>query len=357
MTASERLVEQLGLTAQNAVAVHNPSNMFYLTQGYTGEGAVYISGTRRVIVTDFRYTEQAERQAPDFQVVMTDKGLNHNQWIARFCAEDGVEVLRYEDDYLTVSAFEALRHAVGDGVTYRSLEKAPEKLREIKTPDEVEAIRRACAITSAAFDAILPKIHEGMTEKELQIELDFTMLRLGADGNAFDTIIASGENGSLCHAIPGSRKLRKGDMITMDYGAKVGGYCSDMTRTVALGEPSAEMRRVYDTVLHAQEACEEALAAGKYCFDIDRIARDYIDAQGYAGRFGHGLGHAVGIDIHENPRLSMTCHDILQAGVVMTVEPGVYLPGVGGVRIENTCLVTENGCEALTTAPKQLIIL
>ena len=357
MTASERLVEQLGLTAQNAVAVHNPSNMFYLTQGYTGEGAVYISGTRRVIITDFRYTEQAERQAPGFQVVMTDKGLSHSQWIARFCAEDGVETLRYEDDYLTVSAFEALREAVGDAVAYRSLDKAPEKLREIKTPDEVEAIRRACAITSAAFDAILPKIHEGMTEKELQIELDFTMLRLGADGNAFDTIIASGENGSLCHAIPGSRKLRKGDMITMDYGAKVGGYCSDMTRTVALGEPSAEMRRVYDTVLHAQEACEQALAAGKCCFDIDKLARDYIDGQGYAGRFGHGLGHAVGIDIHENPRLSMTCHDTLQAGVVMTVEPGVYLPGVGGVRIENTCLVTEGGCEALTTAPKQLIIL
>lgn len=331
--------------------------MFYLTQGYTGEGAVYISGTRRVIVTDFRYTEQAERQAPGFQVVMTDKGLSHSQWIARFCAEDGVETLRYEDDYLTVSAFEALREAVGDAVAYRSLDKAPEKLREIKTPAEVEAIRRACAITSAAFDAILPKIHEGMTEKELQIELDFTMLRLGADGNAFDTIIASGENGSLCHAIPGSRKLRKGDMITMDYGAKVGGYCSDMTRTVALGEPSAEMRRVYDTVLHAQEACEQALAAGKCCFDIDKLARDYIDGQGYAGRFGHGLGHAVGIDIHENPRLSMTCHDTLQAGVVMTVEPGVYLPGVGGVRIENTCLVTEGGCEALTTAPKQLIIL
>ena len=151
-------MEQLGLTAHDAVAVHNPSNMFYLTQGYTGEGAVYISGTRRIIVTDFRYTEQAERQAPDFQVVMTDKGLSHNQWIARFCAEDGVEVLRYEDDYLTVSAFEALRHAVGDGVTYRSLEKAPEKLREIKTPGEVEAIPGAGPTTSPPFTATSPKI-------------------------------------------------------------------------------------------------------------------------------------------------------------------------------------------------------
>lgn len=337
--------------------MHNPSNMFYLTQGYTGEGVVYISARRRVIITDFRYTEQAERQAPQFEVVMTEKGLSHNQWIARFCTEDQVETLRYEDDYLTVRDFEALRGAVGDAVTYIPMDRAPEALRQIKSAAEGEAIRRACAITSQAFDAILPKIREGITEKELQIELDFTMLKLGADGNAFDTIIASGENGSLCHAIPGSRKLRKGDMITMDYGAKVGGYCSDMTRTVALGEPSAEMRRVYDTVLHAQEMCEAALAPGKNCADIDKLARDYIDAQGYAGRFGHGLGHAVGIDIHESPRLSGTCHDLVEVGHVLTVEPGVYLPGIGGVRIENTCLVVEGGCEPLTTAPKQLIIL
>lgn len=357
MTASERLVKQLGLTATSAVAVHNPSNMFYLTQGYTGEGAVYISGTRRVIITDFRYTEQAERQAPDFAVVMTEKGLSHSQWIARLCAEDAVETLRYEDDYLTVQAFGDLCAAVGDNIAYLPLKQAPEILRQIKTEAEVAAIRRACAITSQAFDAILPKIKEGMTEKELQIELDFTMLRLGADGNAFDTIIASGENGSLCHAIPGSRRLCKGDMITMDYGAKFGGYCADMTRTVALGEPSAEMRRVYDTVLHAQQTCEKALAPGKICFDIDKLARDYIDSQGYAGRFGHGLGHAVGIDIHENPRLSVSCHDTLQPGIVITVEPGVYIPGLGGVRIENTCLVTETGAEALTTAPKELIIL
>ena len=146
-------------------------------------------------------------------------------------------------------------------------------------------------------------------------------------------------------------------MITMDFGAKVGGYCSDMTRTVALGQPSPEMRKVYETVLRAQTMCEEALMAGKKGCDIDKLARDYIDARGYAGRFGHGLGHSVGIDIHEDPRLSQTCKDVLAAGVVITVEPGIYLPGVGGVRIENTCLVKENGCVPLTTADKQLIIL
>ena len=146
-------------------------------------------------------------------------------------------------------------------------------------------------------------------------------------------------------------------MITMDFGARVGHYCADMTRTVAFGTPTPEMRKVYDTVLRAQTMCEDALAAGKNCYDIDRLARDYIDARGYAGRFGHGLGHAVGIDIHEEPRLSPACHEILQAGVVITVEPGVYVPGLGGVRIENTCLVKENGCVPLTTADKQLIIL
>jgi Xaa-Pro aminopeptidase len=196
-----------------------------------------------------------------------------------------------------------------------------------------------------------------MTEKELQIELDFTMLKLGADTVAFDTIIAAGEHGSLPHAIPGNRPIRSGEMITMDFGAKVGNYCADMTRTVSLGNPSDEMRRMYDTVLRAQTMCEDALAAGKNCFDIDKLARDYIDARGYKGRFGHGLGHAVGIDIHEEPRLSTTCHDTLQAGIVITVEPGVYVPGVGGVRIEDTCLVKENGCEILTDADKQLIIL
>lgn len=356
MTASDKLVEQLHLTATDAVAVHNPSNMFYLTQGYTGEGVVFISPRRRVIITDFRYTEQAEKQAPGFEVVMTDKSLSHSQWIARLCQQEGVTVLRYEDDFLTVADFRTLMDAVGD-VACISLDQAPEALRVIKTEAEIAAIRRACQITSQAFDEILPKIKEGMTEKELQLELDYTMFRLGGEKLAFDTIIASGENGSLPHAIPGQRRLRQGDMITMDYGAKFGGYCADMTRTVALGKPSEQMLHVYNTVLKAQEMAESALKAGVCCFDIDKIARDYIDSQGYAGRFGHGLGHAVGIDIHENPRLSVSCHDILAAGTVITVEPGVYLPGIGGVRIENSCLVTENGCEALTTAPKELIIL
>ena len=357
MTASERLADLLRLGANTAVIVYDPSNMFYLTEGYTGEGLVFISRNRRAIVTDFRYTEQAERQAPGFEVLMTEKDRSAGQIAAELVRAEKITCVKTETNYLSVDRFTALRDALGEEVSCVSLEKAPQKLREVKTPTEVMAIRKACKITADAFRAILPKIREGMTEKELQIELNFTMLRLGADTTAFDTIIAAGENGSLPHAIPGSRTIRRGDMITMDFGAKVGNYCADMTRTVAFGQPSEEMRRIYDTVLRAQTMCEDALAAGKNCVDIDRLARDYIDARGYAGRFGHGLGHSVGIDIHEEPRLSPSCQEILKAGVVITVEPGVYVPGVGGVRIENTCLVKENGCEALTDAEKQLIIL
>ena len=357
LTAAEKLLNHLHTGPRVAVALHDPSNMFYLTEGYTGEGIVYLSEKQRVIITDFRYTEQAERQASGFQVEMTGQERNHNQILAELVKADGIDELRAETNYLPVDDFEKMRAALGEEVFCTPLNKAVQKLREIKSPTEILAIRKACDITSEAFSAVLPKIREGMTEKELQIELDFTMLRLGADEMAFDTIIASGENGSLCHAIPGSRKLKNGDMITMDFGAKVGGYCSDMTRTVALGQPSEEMRKVYETVLRAQTMSEEALKAGKKGNEIDKIARDYINARGYAGRFGHGLGHSVGIDIHENPRLSQNCKEILSAGIVITVEPGIYLPGIGGVRIENTCLVKENGCAPLTTADKQLIIL
>ena len=357
MSASERLEELLKLKPHSAVAVHDPSNMFYLTEGYTGEGMVFLSLSKRVILTDFRYTEQAEKQAPDFTVVMTDKDNQEKDRLAELVKEGGITELMVETNWLSVDRYQKIKAAVGEEVGVVPLNEAPQKLRRIKTPAEVVAIRKACDITSEAFSAILSKIRPGMTEKELQIELDFTMLKLGADGNAFNTIIASGENGSLPHAIPGSRVLQKGDMITMDFGAKVDGYCSDMTRTVALGQPSDEMKKVYETVLRAQTMCEDALMAGKTGFEIDKLARDIIDARGYAGRFGHGLGHSVGIDIHEEPRLSPTCKDVIKAGVVITVEPGVYLPGVGGVRIEDTCLVRENDCVPLTTADKQLIIL
>ena len=349
------LMDMLKLDKHEGVLVHNPSNMFYLS-GYTGEGLLLICRGEQAIVTDFRYTEQAQKQAPDFSVEMTGKDGTHESIVNRLCRSNGLDTLYYEDDYLTVLAFEACKAAI-PGVDWKSLNRQPQRLREVKDEKELELMSKACQLTGEAFERILSEIREGVTEKEIALKLDFDMLSHGASGLAFNTIVAGGAHGSLPHAVPGDYAFKKGDMITMDFGAKFGGYCADMTRTVALGTPSDEMRRVYDTVLTAQLRAQDAVMAGKCCRDVDAIARDYIDEQGYEGRFGHGLGHAVGIDIHENPRFNTACNAILKENMVITVEPGVYLPGVGGVRIENSVVVKKDGCVSLTTPSRELIIL
>lgn len=352
---AKKLISSMLLNEHEGVLVYNPSNMFYLS-GYTGEGLVLITNQVCAIVTDFRYTEQAENQSPDFQVHMVGNGRNHETIAGELCRANGVDTLYYEDDYLTVRTFERCRKNI-PGTEWKSVNGAVEKLREIKDENELHLISEACRITGEAFERLLPNIKEGMSEKELALMLEFDMLTHGASGLAFSTIVAAGANGSLPHAVPGDYKIRRGDMITFDFGAKFGGYCADMTRTIALGNPSDEMRKVYQIVLDAQMKAQDAVMAGKVCKDIDSIARDYIYSNGYEGRFGHGLGHAVGIDIHESPRFSQTCNDIAQVGQVMTVEPGIYLPGVGGVRIENSVIVREGGCDVLTKPTRELIIL
>ncbi|MDD3411609.1 MAG: Xaa-Pro peptidase family protein, partial [Eubacteriales bacterium] len=251
MNRAKRLIDALGLSEHEAAVVYNPSNMFYLS-GYTGEGLVYISPAECAVVTDFRYTEQAEKQAPGFCVEMTEKGRTHEQIVAALCLKGGVDKLYYEDDVLTVRQFETARETIR-GVEWKSMRNVPETLRQVKDPEELELIAQACKITSESFERFLPQIKEGMTEKELALLLEFDMYHHGAEKLAFSTIVAAGKNGSLPHAIPGDYKVRRGDMITFDFGAKVGGYCADMTRTVALGEPSDEMKRVYAVVLQAQQ--------------------------------------------------------------------------------------------------------
>lgn len=355
MNRLEKVMQLAGVGANEAILIHKPSNIYYLS-GYTGEGLLAAGMGFQAIITDFRYTEQAENQAPGFEVQMIEKGVSHADLAAKLYAAHGVSTVYYEDDEVTMRAFEGLKKAMPE-MNFVSLKNAPEMCRRVKDEKELSFIEEACNISCRAFEAVLPKVKPGMTEKQIQILLDFTMLEMGADGLAFDTIVASGENGSLPHAIPGPRQIQMGDMITFDFGAKKHGYCADMTRTIAIGTPKPEMRRIFDTVLLAQEECEKALAPGKICKDIDSIARKIIDDAGYQGRFGHGLGHAVGIDIHEDPRLSQACADPLEVGHVVTVEPGIYIPGLGGVRIENTCAITENGGRTLVHAQKALLIL
>jgi len=350
-----KLIAAMGLKEHEAVMVYKPANFFYLT-GFTGEGLALVGAKGRAVITDFRYVEQAQNQSEGFEVLSISKGQTHEDIASGLCARWNVTTLYYEEDAMTVRTFHAAQNAI-QGVTWKPLRDDIEHLREIKDDSEIVLIEKACKITSESFERILSQIKEGMTEKELAVQLEFDMLFHGADGPAFTTIIAAGANGSLPHAVPGQYRIRRGDMITMDFGAKVGGYCADMTRTVAFGKPNDEMRRVYETVQTAQRMSADAVRAGGDCRAIDAIARNYIDAQGYPGRFGHGLGHSLGIEIHENPRLNATALSTLQVNQLMTVEPGIYLPGVGGVRIEDTVVVLEGGCRALTLPTKELLIL
>ncbi len=346
---------EAGLKPNEGVYLTQPSNLFYLT-GYTGEGILAVTSRSVAIVTDFRYTEQAEQQAPGIPVKMIRKGFGHGRLAWEMMAGEGVDTVYFEDSQVTVRDFEQLK-ADMPGAEFRPLKDVAEKMRTVKDADEVSRIRRACAISCEAFQELLTFAKAGMTERQVQLHLDYTMLSLGAEGLAFDTIAAAGEHGSLPHAIPSDRVIREGEMLTLDFGARWHGYDADMTRTISFGEPGVEMRRIYETVLRAHLECEDMLRPGVRCQDVDAHARKIIDDAGYAGRFGHSLGHGVGIDIHELPRVSMSSETVLEPGHIVTVEPGIYVPGLGGVRIEDTCVITEDGFQSLVPAPKELLIL
>lgn len=354
MDRTERLFAKL--PENSAALVHNPSNIFYLS-GYTGEGLLLVAPGLKAVITDFRYVEAAEKQCPEFEIHSIRAGVGHVKLAAELLEKKGITTLLFEDNIVTVRAMRDMQKVMPENMTFAPLDFAVESLRTVKDEEELKAIQHACDITCEAFEYICTYIKPGMTERQVQLALDNKMLELGAQSTAFSTIIASGENGSLPHAVPGERVIKNGDLVTMDFGAKVDGYCSDMTRTVAVGEPSDELRKIYDIVLRAQEAAQAALAPGKNCADMDKVARDIIAEAGYGECFGHSLGHGVGIDIHEEPRLSSRSTDVLAPGHIVTVEPGIYVPGVGGVRIENTCVITDDGYRALCSASKELRIL
>jgi Xaa-Pro aminopeptidase len=349
----EKLLELLSAAQIQGALVHKPSNMRYLS-GYTGEGLLVLAPGLRAVVTDFRYTEQAEQQAPGYSVHMTDAANTAEQVAAGLLS--GLEVVAFEDDEVTVKGMGKLSEAM-PGQRFVPMNRRVETLRQIKDADEIAWIEKACEISCLAFLDMLSFIAPGRTELEVRFALENALYRHGAEKLAFDTIVATGANGSLPHAIPGNRVIEKGHLVTMDFGARVGGYCADITRTVAVGTLGDKERHVYETVLAAQLLALDAIRPGAICREVDKIARDFIDEAGYKGRFGHGLGHSLGLDIHENPRLSSASDDTLAPGMLMTNEPGIYLPGQCGCRIEDTVLVTEDGCRRLTTAGKELIIL
>ena len=293
--------------------MHKPANVYYLS-GFSGEGLLLLGQGMRTIITDFRYVEDAQRQAPGWQVLSIRPGLSHLRIAAQQLGAADIWRLLFEDDCVTVRQHAEMRDLMPK-VEMGPLGRLPEKLRQIKDQDEQARMARACEISCQAFDWILGEVAPGMTEREIRRKLDFRMLELGADSPGFSTIVASGPNGSLPHAVPGDRQAMKGDMVTLDFGARYRGYCADMTRTFALGEPDGRMREVYEIVSEAQHLAQEALRPGEDCRAIDSLARDLIAGRGYGDHFGHGLGHAVGLDIHEDPRLSQTSGDQLAPGM------------------------------------------
>ncbi len=352
---TERLLSLLKESGAQGALVHKPSNMRYLS-GYTGEGLLVLLPGLLSIVTDFRYTEQAQSQAPDFTVHMTSPTVPHEEVAAGLVAQAGIETLAFEDDEVTVRGLQALEKHMPSVKLVPQNRKA-EQLRVVKDEGEIALIEKACEISCRAFDHILGFIKPGLTELEVRFELENALYRFGGEKLSFDTIIATGANGSLPHAIPGKRVIEKGHMVTMDFGARYGGYCADITRTVAVGTLDDKQRRVYETVLQAQLRALDAIRPGAACREVDRVARTFIDEAGYKGRFGHGLGHSLGLDVHEEPRFNTTSEATLEKGIVITDEPGIYLPGQCGCRIEDTVLVTADGCRRLTPAAKELIIL
>lgn len=319
------------------------------------EGVAIVTKKGCRYFTDSRYIESAENGIQGFEVLMTDRDNNYYKRLNDAIADFGVTALGYEEDYLTVA--ELMNYEKKLNAKLVPMNQEINSFRAVKEDWELDRMRKAQDITDKAFTEVLDRINVGMTEKELAAELIYCLYKNGGEGLSFDPIVVSGPNTSLPHGVPGERRIREGDFITMDFGVIYQGYCSDMTRTVAVGYVTEEMQKVYDTVLKAQCSAIAATRPGMKGKEIDEIARKVITDAGYGPYFGHGYGHCLGLEVHELPSSGPGSETVMQKGNVSSAEPGIYLPGKFGVRIEDVVLFTEDGCEVITHSPKNLIIV
>ena len=349
----QRLVEK-GL---DAIFVTTPANVRYLS-GFTGSlGFLVITASAAEILGDSRYWVQMAEEAPAFTLVRSAQSTRLFDLIPERLSALGVKRAGFEAQHLTVAAHDRLRLAAGDGIDLRATSGVVEEFRMRKSPDEAERLRTAADISSRAFDRVLTAVRPGLRERDVAFLLEQTFRELGADGPAFETIVAAGERGALPHARPSDRPIAKGDMIVIDFGATAGGYCADITRTVVVGSVSPDQQRVLEAVRTAQQQSVQAMKPGVACSQIDQIARDAVtSAVGAEAAFGHGLGHGVGLEVHERPGLSSSDETVLQPGMVITNEPGVYIPGWGGVRLEDMVLITPQGNEVISSASRTVEI-
>lgn len=338
----------------DAVLVHNLCNIRYIS-GFANDTAVlYISRNRKILLTDFRYLFQAKSEAKAFETVEIT-GNGYAKRIAELVKADMVKRLAFEDGELSFRQYSEYNREIDAELV--PIGESLSELRKVKNAEEIELIAKAEAIGDKAFSEIIKIIRPGMTELEAATKLEYIMKSEGAEGLSFDTIAASGINSSMPHAMPSLKPIEHGDFLTMDFGCRYKGYCSDMTRTVVVGKASDRQRNIYETVLKAQLAVLKTIKSGVSGKEMDGIARNIIDEAGYKGCFGHSLGHSLGLYIHEEPRCSAKSEDILGVNMLMTVEPGIYVEGFGGVRIEDLVVIEENSCRNLTFSPKELIEL
>ena len=344
-----KILEQKNL---EAVIVLSDYNRRYLS-GFTGtSGALVISKEKQYLITDFRYMEQAAKQATDFELIEHKQGLIAE--IKAILAADDIQNVGFEGHLVSYDTYLQLSKSY---ISLVSISDAIDRIRQIKTPEEIEIIQKAADIADGAYEYILTVAKAGMTEKELKAKLESKMLELGADDTSFDTIVASGLRGALPHGVASDKVIEEGDLVTLDFGAYYKGYASDITRTFAIGEPDPKLKEIHQIVLEANLKAIAELKPGMTCKDVDAISRDYIAEKGYGAYFGHSLGHGIGLDVHEGPALSSKSQDVLAVNQCVTIEPGIYIEGLGGVRIEDDILITENGCRYFTNSTKELIIL
>ncbi|WP_069998208.1 M24 family metallopeptidase [Cellulosilyticum sp. I15G10I2] len=342
----------------DAMLIGSKSNRLYMS-GFTGSNAMlYISKSKQVIITDFRYLEQVKEQCKDFQVAnQGTEGLIKTA--LKMAQEDGARYIGFESDHTNYTTYLELSNH--KNFNFVPTSHIVEAFRQIKDEEEINRLRQAERIGDLAFSHIVSFItanyQKGLTENEVALELERVMRTNGASGTSFASIVAAGVKSALPHAEPGSEVLKQGDFVVIDFGCIYKGYCSDMTRTLVIGEATEKHKAIYDVVLQAQLAALRAIKPGMLGREVDQVARDIITKAGYGEYFGHGLGHSTGVDIHESPRFSPLDATVLKKGMIMTVEPGIYIPGFGGVRIEDLIVITDDGIENLTHSSKELIVI
>ena len=350
----DRLIGKLPQRELDAMLISAPENRHYLS-GFTGSaGYLVLSKDHAVLVTDSRYTEQATNQAPDYRVKQVKSGWD---WLVEWLEETGVRRLGFESHNMTVANYNNLLEVLKQREALRQVSLVAvsgiaEEDRIIKDGDELVALQKAIDASDGAMEAVCPEIREGMTEREVAWRMEVAMRDLGADGISFETIVAAGPNGAMAHHFPSDRPIATGEPVVIDMGARVGGYCSDITRTVVVGDPDDTFRKVYDIVLGAQLTAISTVKAGMTGEECDGLARAVIAEAGYGDNFGHSLGHGVGLAVHENPRVGPRSPDLLLEDTVFTVEPGIYITGWGGVRIEDIVILGGDGATPLSKASK-----